>query len=267
MKPKNHLRSCLLIFGVINLSACSLFSGPSRPETPDGSNRVPVNRATPQQIQARAKLAPSGTKPDASVSLAAQAVARSSFVLAFEDKAGKAMGGQKVRVSLFDTLTQISDNTGLRFVDDHDVSDEKLEITPTDDPFNVLRQLAQKSRYRISLDREKGRLWLSREDKKAGLFVLKDTRPVIQVGSPVTLKPMPKEPVSLLDAMRFLAPPDFDVGHAEKIDPNIHVDLSGSTSWTDGLERIALQTPYRIVFDWTTKMVYVVSVSKPLKGF
>lgn len=237
--PQSALR-VLSLLAIVTLAACS--TAPQLPVLPDGANRVPVNRDYPAVRSQTATPA----LPE-----------RQSFVLD-----GKAVPeGKAVRVSLFDTLAKIAGNTGLRF-QDNGLPDEYVSIVPNDDPLNVLRQLARKSRYRISLDREKGRLWVSEESKKSGLLVLRDSQPVIQVGAPVALKPLPDKPVPLIDALRLLAPSDFDIGHAESIDPNIRVDLTKVKSWLDGLESVALQTPYRLVFDWERKVVYVVPVSQ-----
>lgn len=238
-------RSALIVLALASLTACS--SAPTPPALPDGSSRVPVNR----ELMAR--------KTDAAPIVATKkdsAPDRPSFVLE-----GVTGTGKSVRVSLLDTLTKIAANTGLR-IQDNDVTDEHLVIIPSSDPFDVLRQLAQKSQYRISLDREKGRLWLSNESKKNGLFVLRDAQPVVQVGGPVTLTALPDRPTSLETALRLLAPKDFEIGYAETIDPNISVDMRQVKSWLTGLEAIALQTPYRVVFDWEKKFVYVVPVTQ-----
>ena len=241
--PRSALR-VLSLLASVTLAACS--TGPQLPVLPDGTNRVPVNR---DYLAARSQTATPAATP--------ALPERPSFVL--DGKAAPA--GKAVRVSLFDTLAKIAGNTGLRF-QDNGLSDETVKIVPDNDPLNVLRQLAKESRYRISLDREKGRLWASEESRKPGLLVLRDSQPVMQIGAPVALKPMPGKPVPLIDALRLLAPDDFDVGHAEAIDPNIRVDLTKVKSWLDGLESVALQTPYRLVFDWERKVVYVVPVSQ-----
>lgn len=228
----------LALIATMALAGCS--SGPQIPTLPDGANRVPVNR------DVRDTVARKAAPPE-----------RPGFVLEGPDKpAGKA-----VRVSLFDTLAKIASATGLRF-HDNGLPDEHLKIVPSDDPLDALRQLAQKSRYRITLDREKGRLWASDESRKSGLYVLRDSQPVMQVGSPVAIRAMPEGPVPLVEALRLFAPEQFEVGHAETIDPNVRVDLSKVKSWMEGLESVALQTPYRVVFDWERKVVYVVPVSQ-----
>ncbi len=241
---------CVLLLS-LSASACSILGfGSNAPDTPSGGNRVPVNgnrAALMQPINTKAQAAP--------LPVAALDLDRASFVLE-----GKANGnGRSVRVSLFDTLQKIADNTGLRFVD-NGLKDEKLTISPSSDPFNVLRQLAQKSGYRINLDREKARLWASDNTKKDGVVVFKEANAFLQVGSPVRLKRMPEEPVLLTEAMRLLAPDDFDVGFSERLDTNIFIDLSKIKSWEKGLETVALQSPYKIVFDWDKRLVYALPV-------
>lgn len=247
MNPKLFTLGAMALF----LSACSMMTAP--PSIPSGSNRVPVNH-----------FAPVATKPAAITAepiqaTQAQSQERPSFVLE-----GKTTKGKAVKVSLFSTLQKIADKTGLRFVD-YALQDEVLEIVPAKDPVDVLRQLARKSRYTITFDREQGRLWVGtskdKKDKK-GLIVIKDNAPVMEVGSPIALKKLPKDPVSLTEAIRLLAPDDFDVGYAENLDPNIEVDLSSAKTWREALEHVALQTPYRIVFDWDKRIVYAVSVLK-----
>ena len=77
---------------------------------------------------------------------------------------------------------------------------------------------------------------------------------------------MPSDPILMVEALRLLAPADFDIGYTDEIDPNIRVDLSRVTSWMDGLERVALLTPYRVVFDWNKKLVYAMPVAGKPKG-
>jgi hypothetical protein len=167
---------------------------------------------------------------------------------------------------LIATLGRIAINTGLR-LRDNDVADEMLAIVPNDDPFDVLRQLAGQTRYRIALDRATGRLIVSEEERAPGVVVLRDTQPVRQVGSPVALAKMPNEKLPMIEALRLLAPADFEVGYVDDIDPNIRVDLSQAANWLDGLERVALQTPYRVVFDWDKKLVYAMPVvGKPKRS-
>lgn len=249
LRSLRSLRLFWLMAMLMSLSACSSLGGlfgNSPPSLPNGANRVAINGngAGNGGVAANQGMPTSTLK-------------RSSFVL--ESASASGVSGSAARVSLLDTLAQISANTGLQFIEPlGGMPDEALEIVTNDDPFDVLRQLAKKSRYRINLDREKGHLWASSESKQNGLFILRDAQPVVQVGSPITLKTMPKEPVSLLEALHVLSPEDFDVGHADTIDPNIRVDLKTVTSWLEGLESVANQTPYRIVFDWTKRTVYAV---------
>lgn len=230
-------------------SACAL-RGPEKPPVPDGSSRIPVNRLTrgPERGPAAAGDAAAPAARKASP-------ARPAFTLEAKTTDGKA-----VRVSLLATLGKIARHTGLR-LRDNDLADEMLPIVPSDDPFDVLRQLAGKTRYRINLDRATGRLTVGDEGRSTGVVVLRDTQPVQQVGAPVALARMPKQPLPMIDALRLLAPADFDVGYAGDIDPNIRVDLSQATGWLDGLERVALQTPYRVVFDWDKKLVYAMPIT------
>lgn len=240
----------LALATVAGLSACATTSLP--PPLPDGTNRVPVNAraASAQVIEAKSQVAtqaPADSKPE-----------RPSTVLETVSPKGKT-----VRVSLLTTLDKIARNTGLR-LRDNDLADETLTIVPNDDPFNVLRQLAGKTRYRISIDRNVGRLIVNSSPPANGLVVLRETdaQPVEQIGAPVALPAMPTEPVPMSEALRLLAPDDFEVGYAGEIDPNIRVDLSNVWNWMEGLERVALQTPYRMVFDWNKKLVY----AKPIEG-
>lgn len=239
------------------LSACETFSfAPEKPPVPDGSSRVPVNRLARTSER---NSVPAGERA-ASIARSVPAV-RPTFTLD-----AKSVDGKTVRVSLLTTLGKIALNTGLR-LRDNDLADEMLPIVPCDDPFDVLRQLAGKTRYRIGLDRETGRLTLSDEERATGVVVLRDTQPVKQIGSPIALAKMPEKSLPMIDALRLLAPPDFDVGYADDIDPNIRADLSLATSWLDGLERVAMQTPYRVVFDWNKKLVYAMPVAgKPTRS-
>ena len=239
------------------VSACAIFTPePDKPPVPDGSARVPVNRLTraPERGTApvRERTAPGARKT---------APARPALMLE-----AKTVDGKTVRVSLIATLGKIAINTGLR-LRDNDLADEMLPIVPSDDPFDVLRQLAGKSRYRIGLDRATGRLTLSDEEPAAGVVVLRDAQPVQQIGGPVAVAKMPDTPLPMIEALRLLAPADFDVGYADDIDPNIRVDLSQTKNWLDGLERDAMQTPYRVVFDWDKKLVYALPVTgKPKRS-
>lgn len=237
------------------LTACSSTpSTPEKPPVPDGTARIQVNR--PVRATER------GPAPaDAVVATARKAPpALSGFTLEARNVEGKA-----IRVSLLATLEKIARNTGLR-LRDNDLPDETIALVPSDDPFDVLRQVAGKTRYRISLDRTTGRLILSNEERSAGIVVLRDTQPVQQIGAPVALPKMPEEPQPMVEALRLLAPKDFDIGYADDIDPNIRIDLSRTTNWLDGLERVALQTPYRVVFDWDKKLVYAMPVAGKPKG-
>lgn len=230
------------------MTACA--SGPDKPPMPDGGSRVPVNRLM--------RGGPAGE-------VTAQATRKTLLTRPAFTLEAKSVEGKTVRVSLLATLDKITRNTGLR-LRDNDLQDEMLPIVPSDDPFDVLRQLAGKSRYRISLDRATGRLTLSDEERSTGVLVLRDVKPVQQIGSPVALARMPEQPLPMIDALRLLAPADFDIGYADDIDPNIRVDLSKASSWLDGLERVALQTPYRVVFDWDKKLVYAMPVAGKSNG-
>lgn len=230
------------------MTACA--SGPDKPLMPDGGSRVPVNR-----------LMRGGPTGEVGAQATRKALpARPAFTLE-----ARSVEGKSVRVSLLATLDKIARNTGLR-LRDNDLADEMLAVVPSDDPFDVLRQLAGKSRYRISLDRATGRLTLSDEETPAGVVVLRDMKPVQQIGSPVAIPKMPDTPLPMIEALRLLAPADFDIGYAGDIDPNIRVDLSKASGWLDGLERVALQTPYRVVFDWDKKLVYAMPVMGKSKG-
>jgi hypothetical protein len=233
------------------LAGCETFSmfAPEKPPVPDGSTRVPVNRI------ARAPERGSASAGERNAPATRSAPARQTLTLE-----ARTVEGKTVRVSLLSTLGKIAANTGLR-LRDNDLADEMLPIVPSDDPFDVLRQLAGKTRYRISLDRATGRLSLSDEERAAGVVVLRDSQPVKQIGSPIALAKMPEKSLPMIDALRLLAPSDFEVGYIDDIDPNIRVDLSQATSWLDGLERVAMQTPYRVVFDWDKKLVYAAPVA------
>lgn len=241
-RPLGMALACLL-------SACASFA-PEKPPVPDGSSRVPVNRLARGPAPAGETSAPAARQaPPARPALMLEA---------------KPVNGKTVRVSLLATLEKIARHTGLR-LRDNDLADEILPIVPSDDPFDVLRQLAGQTRYRIGLDRATGRLTLSGEEPAAGIVVLRDAQPVRQIGSPVALAKMPGKSLPMIEALRFLAPADFEVGYAGDIDPNIRVDLSQATSWLDGLERVAMQTPYRVVFDWDKKLVYAIPIT-PVAG-
>lgn len=241
------------------LAACA--GTPATLPVPDGSARTPVNRV------ARNDQRPSTPVPTCSFANLADASASklASTQATFTLDAKKVAGGPTVKVSLIKTLTKIAQHTGLR-LRDNDLPDEILEIVPNDDPLEVLRQLAGQSYYRLSLNRATGRLILSKDTPASGVVVLRDSQPVQQIGSPVALATMPKAPLPMVEALRLLAPKDFDIGYADDIDPNIRIDLSKVSTWTDGLERIALQTPYRVVFDWDKKLVYAMPVAGKPKG-
>ena len=247
------------------ISACSSFSpfGPEKPPVPDGSARVPINRVARGSDRNPASTNDPTTKAARAAAPSTQP-ARPQFTLEAKTSEGKA-----VRVSLIATLGRIAINTGLR-LRDNDVADEMLPIVPNDDPFDVLRQLAGQTRYRIALDRATGRLIVSEEERAPGapgVVVLRDTQPVRQVGSPIALAKLPDTALPMIEALRLLAPADFEVGYVDDIDPNIRVDLSQAANWLDGLERIALQTPYRVVFDWDKKLVYAMPVvGKPKRS-
>ncbi len=244
------------------LTACETFGmfAPEKPPVPDGSSRVPVNRIARSQERSTAPAGDRSSSAPATRNTPAPA-ARPTFTLE-----ARSVDGKTVRVSLLTTLGKIAVNTGLR-LRDNDLADEMLPIVPSDDPFDVLRQLAGKTRYRISLDRATGRLTITDEERAAGVVVLRDTQPVKQIGSPIALAKMPETSLPMIDALRLLAPADFEVGYADDIDPNIRVDLSQATSWLDGLERVAMQTPYRVVFDWDKKLVYAMPVTgKPKRS-
>jgi len=230
-------RSVTVLLAIL-LTACA--SAPEKLPMPDGSSRVPINRFVQSDETAKAKQTP-----------------QAALTLGANSPDGNAV---RVPVSLFATLEKIVRNTGLR-LRANALTDETLLIVPSDDPFDALRQLAGLSRYRISIDRATGYLILSADAPAAGVAVLRDMEPVQQIGAPVAVTQMPEQPLPMVDALRFLAPDDFDVGHADAIDPNIRVDLSQATGWLDGLERIALQTPYRVVFDWDRKLVYAMPVA------
>lgn len=227
------------------LTACAAVA-PEKPPVPDGSSRVPVNR-----------FVRSGEMDGTAARKAA--LARPAFTLD-----ARRTDGKTVLVSLLATLEKITRHTGLR-LHDSDLADEAVPVAPSDDPFDVLRQLAGQTRYRISLDRATGYLTLSDEAPAAGVVVLRDTQPVQQIGAPVAVTKMPERPLPMIEALRLLAPADFDVGHADAIDPNIRVDLSQATGWLDGLERVAMQTPYRVVFDWDRRIIYAMPVASKLK--
>lgn len=252
--PARHVVTTLVLALLTGISACSTTSPP--PALPDGAHRVPVNTNIPRPNVTEAKTSAPGAAPGA----APPEVKSERTSLILDSVTGK---GKAVRVSLLTTLEKIARNTGLR-LRDNDLADEMLTIVPNDDPFNVLRQLAGKTRYRISVDRNVGRLILSSgRQTTGGVVVLREVdSPVEQIGAPVALPLMPADPVTMSEALHLLAPADFDVGYAGEIDPNIRVDLSNVSSWMDGLERVALQTPYRMVFDWNKKLVY----AKPIKA-
>ena len=241
------------------LTACETFMfAPEKPPVPDGSARVPVNRLARTSER---NTAPTGDRSSPAARNAPAPAARPTFTLE-----ARSVEGKVVRVSLLTTLGKIAVNTGLR-LRDNDLADEMLPIVPSDDPFDVLRQLAGKTRYRISLDRATGRLAVTDEERATGVVVLRDTQPVKQIGSPIALAKMPEKSLPMVDALRLLAPADFEVGYADDIDLNIRVDLSQATSWLDGLERVAMQTPYRVVFDWNKKLVYAMPVAgKPKRS-
>ena len=242
------------------LTACETFNvfAPEKPAVPDGSSRVPVNRLARTQERS---AAPAGDRTASATRNTPAPAARPTFTLE-----ARAVDGKTVRVSLLTTLGKIAVNTGLR-LRDNDLADEMLPIVPSDDPFDVLRQLAGKTRYRIGLDRATGRLTVTDEERADGIVVLRDSQPVKQIGSPIALSKMPEKSLPMIDALRLLAPADFEVGYADDIDPNIRVDLSKATSWLDGLERVAMQTPYRVVFDWDKKLVYAMPVAgKPKRS-
>lgn len=235
------------------LAACA--GAPDKPLVPDGSSRIPVNRLS----RTTDRPAP---KVDGGAPVSPQKTQASRPTLTLD---AKTADGQSVRVSLLATLDKIARNTGLR-LQDNGFDDQILSIVPSDDPFDVLRQLAGLTRYRITLIRTTGRLVLSDDPRMQGVVVERESHPVQQIGSPVALAKMPQKPIPLIEALRLLAPADFDVGHAEDIEPNIRVDLSAATTWLDGLERVALQTPYRVVFDWNKKLVYAMPVAGKQRG-
>lgn len=222
-----------LIFLLFGLSGCA--PGPEKPWVPDGTERVPVNQA--------------GQK--------VSTLSRVRGVVAEPNK-GNASSEAPLAVSLQRTIRKIADNTGLRFLESD--LDELVQISPGDDPFDVLKQLAAASKYRVSLDRNKGVIWVSNEPKKTGLWILRETHPVSQIGEPVPLKPMPEKAVGLIEAMKLLAPDGFEIGISRALDPNVRVNLGRATTWVDALEMVALETPYRLVVDWQKRMIYAVPV-------
>lgn len=175
------------------------------------------------------------------------------------DVAMELIGGHSEGILAIATARDIADATKLKF-SSGGMPDETIASQPSNDPVGLLRDIAQKSSYGIVIDRELGTIVMT-PSAKDRVMVIEDKNPVVYVGSPIILEAIPKEPIRLEQAMRLLVPNDWNIGFENGIERDIIVDVSKVKDWQDGLRQLALQTPYRLVWDWSLRQLVAVSLN------